>query len=191
MAKKARTAALTKQRHTAESIWKLVNSLPRAEKIKLFELANGDPGNEAVSELLQLLLEALRMFDGLWGSITKVWGSPENASSKRTEVDHENAEKLFGELRRKCERLQRTRGMMEENLETVVLYNQLIEKHGKERGAITKARMELLKQPCEQKKDYVIAYNESCRYHPSGKGEMEPVRQHLNQLRKRHSKRQQ
>ncbi len=65
-----------------------------------------------------MLLEALRLFDGLWGSTSKVWGSPKIASSKRTEVDHEKAEKLFGELRRKYERLQRTRGMMEENLET-------------------------------------------------------------------------
>ena len=185
MAKKARTGEPVQQSHTAETIWNLIASLPRAEKNKVFELVNGDPENEAVNELLQLLVEALRTFDNLWGSTEKLWGSAENASTKRRQLDEENAERLFGELRLKVGRLQPKKGMTQPSLETLALYDELVRKRGEQRGGKARALEELVTLPSEQGKKYVLDYNESRSNDPRGKGDMEAVRQHIKGIRTR------
>lgn len=191
MAKKARKAAPVEQWHTAETIWDLISSLPRAEKNRLYELVNGDPKNQPVSELLQLPLEAYGMFDKLWGSIKKIWGSSEIALAKRQEVDYENAKKAFEDLGHLVNGLQKKRSMTPASRETLDHFNKLLTKHGGQRGGQMRALEELVTLPSERNKDYVLAYQESRSNNPQGKGDMEAVRQYVKRIRTTHSKRQQ
>ncbi len=189
MANHRRGAAVVRQRQSAEAILDLINALPRAEKNTLFESLAGLPENKPVSDLLLLLVEALGFFDKLWRSTEKLWGGSEAASAMRRQLDGEDAERLFKELRQRAERLQRKRGMTPANRETLEQYCRLVDKYGAKRGSKTRALEELVLLPTEQGKGYVIRYKETCRHRTDGKGDMEALRQHVKQLRARDRRR--
>jgi hypothetical protein len=190
MAKKARIGVTARQRHSPETILALIKSLPAAEKERAFDLVSGDPENKSAWELLQLLLDALRKFDKLWGSIKKLRDRIGDEDSLREQLDDENAGKLFEKLRQTVERLQPKRGMTRANQETLNHFQKLLEKHGRQRGGRTKALKELVTLPSEQGKKYVRDYQASRDNNPEAIGYMEPVRQHVNRLERTGRKRQ-
>jgi hypothetical protein len=150
---------MPKKLHTAQTILELIETLSRRDRNRVFEFVNCHPNNEAVSELWQAALEAHRMFDQLWRATERLWG--DNATSVRKQLGLENGESVLVTLRQKVDRLQPTRGMTQENLETLSRFLALVNKHGSKRGSKMKALTELVDLPAEQNKEYVKHYRQS------------------------------
>ena len=107
MSKKTIKAVAVGKRQSADTILDSLDSLPPEEMNRVFDWSNGHPMNEAVSELLQLALEALGMFDKAWSvAETLLNDSGREASLVRRKLDGENAKQVFEQLREIAKGLQ-------------------------------------------------------------------------------------
>jgi hypothetical protein len=181
MAKKARTTISVPKLHTVGSILDHINSLPRDERIKLFELLARHPDNTEAN--------------AWW--YAESMASAFKKASRRAIENEASAEQALSLAEAKFQDAQEDlrnsvpkRKMTPANHETLEQYRRLLKKHGKQRGAQMKALKELVTLPIEQGKKYVLNYRQSCLHDPKSIGDIEAVRQHVKRLRVTYRKRQ-